>query len=127
MPIQSASPVTIPPVEAKTLPYIWIRECVIRTPSPLHLDQATATAEYGPWSGDMTQDAVWRDAQLNDLAKRVHIANLYDFADAVPSMKVAMAAVRQAIADAINYQIEQERIRLEEEMAKKETSEPVAP
>jgi len=107
MPIQSVETVVLPPVDTKTLEYIWIRQIIITTPSPLHLDQSMAVAEYGPWSGNMSEDAVWRDRDLNDLAKTVREVNIYALAEVLPSVKTAMAAMRVAVADIINYQIEQ--------------------
>ena len=107
MPIPSVETVVLPPVDTKTLEYIWIRQIIITTPSPLHLDQSMAVAEYGPWSGDMAEDAVWRDRNLNDLAKTVRETNIYELAEKLPSVKTAMSAIRVAVADIINYQIEE--------------------
>lgn len=110
MPIELPTPVVIPETRPEVLNYIWIRQIVITTPSPLHLDQSVAVAECGPWSGDPEKDAVWRDDHGRDIAKQIRLDNIYAYAEVLPSVKSALTAMRTAVADMIRYDNEQKAL-----------------
>ena len=124
MPIELPTPVEIPETRPQVLNYIWIRQIVITTPSPLHLDKSVAVAEYGPWSGDPDKDAVWRDDHGNDIAKQIKLDNIYSYAEVLPSVKAALSAMRSAVADMIRYEIERSIQTQEQEIENEVKTEP---
>jgi hypothetical protein len=86
---------TIPATQEKILDKLWIRQIIIQTPSPLV--EGSVKMEYGPWSGNMAEDAVWRDVDGNDITKFISINNLYSTMIECPELKFAFDAILSAI------------------------------
>ena len=120
MPINAPEPTVIPAVPEKQLPALWFRQFIMNIPSPTMA--APMVAEYGPWSGDPTEDPVWRDRQGNDLAKQLVIPDIWAMRAAVPSFDAAYKAFLLAIPDVMMYLAEQERRRVEAEEAERQAA-----
>ena len=126
MPINAPEPTVIPAVPEKQLPALWFRQFIMNIPSPTM--PAPMTCEYGPWSGDPTEDPVWRDRNGNDLAKQLVIPDIWAMRAAVPSFDAAYRAFLTAIPEVMAYMAEQERLEAEEaerQAAQQEASAPV--
>ena len=126
MPINAPEPTVIPAVPEKQLPALWFRQFIMNIPSPTM--PAPMTCEYGPWSGDLTEDPVWRDRNGNDLAKQLVIPDIWAMRAAVPSFDAAYRAFLTAIPEVMAYMAEQERLEAEEaerQAAQQEASAPV--
>ena len=111
--IALAEPIVIPVKEETVLTKAWFRQIIINTPGPIH--PASIVAEYGPWSGDVSKDAVWRDGQGNDLAERLVIDDLWAYRAAVPELNAAYQAIITAIPAVFAYQQQQQQAAAEEE------------
>lgn len=104
--LKESDKIVIPAKQEVVLDKLWIRQIIINTPSPL--SEGSVHIEYGPWSGDMTQDAVWRDADGKDTAKIIHLNDLYQTMVQCPELKAAFDAILaamgpiQVIVDEIN-------------------------
>ena len=120
MPINAPEPTVIPAVPEKQLPALWFRQFIMNIPSPTLT--APMSCEYGPWSGDPTEDPVWRDRQGNDLAKQLVIPDIWAMRAAVPSFDAAYRAFLTAIPEVMAYMAEQERRRVEAEEAERQAA-----
>lgn len=86
----------IPAKQEVVLDKLWIRQIIISTPSPLA--EGSVRIEYGPWSGDMSKDAVWRDANGADTAKCLQLNDLYQTMVQCPELKAAFDAILASVA-----------------------------
>lgn len=86
----------LPAQQEVVLDKLWIRQIIINTPSPLA--EGSVRIEYGPWSGDMSKDAVWRDINGNDTAKFLQLNDLYQTMIQCPELKTAFDAILAAMA-----------------------------
>lgn len=93
--LNPADILTLPAKTEAVLDKLWIRQILIQTPSPLH--EGSVTLEYGPWSGDMTQDAVWRNENLEDISKRIQLNEMYATLALVPELNAAFDAILDAV------------------------------
>lgn len=101
MPINAPEPVVIPAVPQKELPALWFRQFIMNIPSPTL--PAPMTCEYGPWSGNPSEDPVWRDSEGNDLARALVIPDIWAMRQAVPSFNAAYVAFIAAVPDVMAY------------------------
>lgn len=111
MTINAPEPVIIPAVPEKQLPALWFRQFIMNIPSPTM--SAPMTCEYGPWSGDPTEEPVWRDRQGNDLARSMSF-DIWEMRAAVPEFDLAYRTFIAAITPVMNYIKAQEEAKLTE-------------
>lgn len=101
MPIQAPEPVVIPAVPEAQLASLWFRQFIMNIPSPTQA--APMVCEYGPWSGNPSEDPVWRDRAGNDLARQLVIPDIWAMRAALPSFDAAYVAFIAAIPDVMAY------------------------
>jgi hypothetical protein len=113
MPIElkESEKLVIPAKEQVTLDKLWIKQIVIQTPSPLM--EGSIKMEYGAWSGNPAEDAVWRDADGNDITKTVNITDLYASMAECPELYTVFQSILAAIKPMEVY-LEEKAAKLEE-------------
>lgn len=112
--LDPANIVTLPAKAEVTLDKLWIRQIIIQTPSPLA--EGSIRLEYGPWSGDMQQDAVWRNANGEDIAKIISLSDMYATMMEVPELYAAFDAILDAVKPIEKYLADK---KAKEELEKK--------
>lgn len=93
--------VTLPAKEEVTLDKLWIKQILIHTPSPL--SEGHVRLEYGPWSGDPTQDAVWRNDKGEDMTKYIYLNDLFATLSQIPELNTAFNAIVNAVKPIQQY------------------------
>jgi len=93
--------ITIASKPEVVLEKLWIRQIVISTPSPLM--EGSILLEYGPWSGDITKDAVWRNSDGEDITKKIELSTLYGAMLEVPELMIAFNAILDALKPVESY------------------------
>lgn len=93
--------VTLPATASVTLDKLWIRQIIIQTPSPLA--EGSVRVEYGPWSGDMTKDPIWRNSAGEDIVKVISLSDMYATLALVPELNTAFNAILDAVKPVEKY------------------------
>lgn len=93
--------VTLPAKEEVILDKLWIRQILIQTPSPLAEGQVRL--DYGPWSGNMQDDAVWRNDKGEDMTKYITLNELYATLSQIPELNTAFNAILDAVKPIQKY------------------------
>lgn len=93
--------VTFPAKEEVILDKLWIRQILIQTPSPLAEGQVRL--DYGPWSGNMQDDAVWRNDKGEDMTKYITLNELYATLSQIPELNTAFNAILDAVKPIQKY------------------------
>lgn len=99
--LDPADVVTLPAKAEVVLDKLWIRQIIIQTPSPLA--EGSVRLEYGAWSGDMQQDAIWRNANGDDIAKTISLSDMYATLASVPELNTAFNAILDAVKPIEKY------------------------